>query len=109
MDCFKASIPILKVLCDETRLHILSMLSHADLNACEINRAFACKQPTISYHMRLLVDTELVLARREGCQVIYSINARIWPSVHALLSTLCEAHKAKDCRKSMGISEGELT
>ena len=45
MDCFKASIPILKVLCDETRLSILSMLSQADLNGCEITRAFCFSQP----------------------------------------------------------------
>lgn len=94
MDCFKASIPIIKALCDETRLHILSMLSHADMNACEINKAFCCSQPTISYHMRLLVDSELALARREGCQVIYSVNPEIWPSVEAMLSTLCHSHQS---------------
>ncbi|MEG0493021.1 MAG: metalloregulator ArsR/SmtB family transcription factor [Clostridia bacterium] len=89
MDCFKASIPILKVLCDETRLSILSMLSHVEMNGCEINRAFRCTQPTISYHMKLLVDTALVCSRREGCAVIYSVNQEIWPSVRALLDVLC--------------------
>ena len=107
MDCFKAAIPILKALCDETRLHILSMLSQEEANACEINRAFACTQPTISYHMRLLVDTELVLARREGCQVFYSINAEVWPSVQALLSVLCTAHKAKESRQNAAPTKGD--
>lgn len=91
MDCFKTAIPILKVLCDETRLSILSMLSHAEMNGCEINRAFACTQPTISYHMKLLVDNKLVRARREGCAVIYSVNEAIWPSVRTLLEALCAA------------------
>ena len=93
MDCFKASIPILKALCDETRLHILSLLSTGERNACEINKAFCCTQPTISYHMRLLVETELVRARREGCQVFYSVNRSVWPGVQALLTALCEAQK----------------
>ena len=65
MDCFKASIPILKVLCDETRLSILSMLSRCDMNGCEITRAFCFSQPTISYHMKQLVDAQLVIARKE--------------------------------------------
>lgn len=91
MDCYKTAIPILKVLCDETRLSILSMLSTAEMNGCEINRAFACTQPTISYHMKLLVDNGLVCARREKCAVIYSVNKAIWPSVCALLKVLCEA------------------
>ena len=95
MDCFKASIPILKVLCDETRLSILSLLSHSDMNGCEINRSFACSQPTISYHMKLLVDAQLVRARKDGCAVIYSINMDIWPRIRALLDVLCTAARQK--------------
>ena len=95
MECFRASLPILKVLCDETRLRILSLLSHNDMNGCEINRAFDCSQPTISYHMRLLVDAQLVHARKDGSAVIYSINKEIWPSVRALLDVLCTAAKQK--------------
>jgi len=95
MNCLKASIPILKVLCDETRLSILSLLSHQDMNGCEINKAFDCSQPTISYHMKLLVDSQLVRARKEGCAVIYSINDVIWPRVRDLLDVLCAAAKQK--------------
>lgn len=93
MNCLKASIPILKVLCDETRLSILSMLSQKEMNGCEINRAFACTQPTISYHMKVLVDAGLVQARKEGCAMMYSVNQEIWPSVRALLDALCAARR----------------
>jgi len=95
MDCLKASIPILKVLCDETRLSILSLLSHNDMNGCEILKAFECSQPTISYHMKLLVDAQLVSSRKEGCAVIYSINTAVWPHVQGLLEVLCAAAKQK--------------
>ena len=95
MGCIHASLPILKVLCDETRLSILSMLSQREMNGCEINRAFQCTQPTISYHMKLLVDASLVHARREGCAMVYSVNEAIWPSVRALLDVLCAAAAAK--------------
>ena len=93
MNCLKASIPILKVLCDETRLSIRSMLSQKEMNGCEINRAFACTQPTISYHMKVLVDAGLVQARKEGCAMMYSVNQEIWPSVRALLDALCAARR----------------
>ena len=95
MNCYKASIPILKVLCDETRLSILNMLSEREMNGCEINRAFECTQPTISYHMKLLVDASLVRSRREGCATLYTVNTDIWPSVHALLKVLCAAARQK--------------
>lgn len=96
MECLKASIPILKVLCDETRLGILQILSQQDMNGCEILRSFDCTQPTISYHMKLLVDAQLVHARKEGCAVIYSINMEIWPSIQALLKALCASAKRKE-------------
>ena len=91
MDCLRSSIPILKVLCDETRLGILCMLSERDMNGCEIHSAFDCTQPTISYHMRLLVDAGLVHARKDGCAVVYSVNRDIWPHVSALVKALCTA------------------
>ena len=100
-------IPILKTLCDETRLRILSMLSQAELNACEINRAFDCTQPTISYHMRLLVDNGLVNSRREGCQVLYSVNSALWPSICTLLSTLCDAQQGEQNQQMYWGNEGE--
>ena len=100
MECLKASIPILKVLCDETRLSILTLLSRSDMNGCEINRAFDCTQPTISYHMKLLVDAGLVHSRKDGCAVIYSINREVWPRVRALLDVLCaEMHRKGDCNE----------
>ncbi len=95
MTCIKTAIPILKVLCDETRLHILQMLSEGEMNGCEINRAFDCTQPTISYHMKLLVDASLVHVRREGAMALYSVNQNIWPHAQVLLHALCEATKGE--------------
>lgn len=97
MDCVKSSIPILKVLCDETRLRILQMLSQKEMNGCEINKAFDCTQPTISYHMKLLADSGMVHCRREGCCTVYSVNEKIWPGVRALLDALCDAANSECC------------
>ena len=99
MNCFQASIPIMKALCDETRLQILSMLSEREMNGCEIHRAFDCTQPTISYHMKALVDVGLVHARREGCATVYTINREIWPGVEALLHAICRAVKGEKARE----------
>ncbi|MBE5802497.1 MAG: winged helix-turn-helix transcriptional regulator [Clostridiales bacterium] len=96
MNCYQSSIPILKVLCDETRLIILNMLSEKDMNGCEIHRAFLCTQPTISYHMKLLVEANLVHAHKEGCATVYSINQEIWPSIKDLLQVLCTETSKKE-------------
>ena len=53
-------------------------------------------QPTISYHMKQLVDAQLVTAHKEGCAVVYSVNRDIWPHVRALLDVLCAAARQKE-------------
>ena len=65
---------LFKVLSDETRLKIVSMLSKKELCACKILEAFNITQPTLSYHMKMLVDTGLVDAIKNGPWVWYSIN-----------------------------------
>ena len=100
MNCYKASLPALKALCDDTRLCILRLLDEGDRNGCEIHRAFCCTQPTISYHMKLLVDSGLVCSHKEGCTVVYSLNQALWPSVRQLLNDLCSyADKQEDAHE----------
>ncbi len=65
---------IFKALSDETRLKIVSMLSDGELCACKILEAFNITQPTLSYHMKMLVDTGFVNAVKYGSWVKYSIN-----------------------------------
>lgn len=45
--------------------------------------------------MKQLVDAQLVMARKEGSTVIYSVNREIWPHVRALLDVLCAAARKK--------------
>jgi ArsR family transcriptional regulator len=65
---------IFKALSDETRLKIITMLSSEELCACKILEAFNITQPTLSYHMKMLVDIGLVNAIKKGSWVYYSIN-----------------------------------
>lgn len=64
-----------KALGDETRLRIVSMLAAGKTCACKLLEAFNFTQPTLSYHMKQLVDSGLVNAEKDGKWVHYSINA----------------------------------
>jgi ArsR family transcriptional regulator len=79
---------IFKALSDETRLKILSMLKDGELCACKILEAFHITQPTLSYHMKMLVDIELVSAVKYGSWVIYSINEESKKELIKFLSLL---------------------
>lgn len=66
--------PVLKAMSDETRLKILDMLSCGEMCACNILEVLCITQPTLSYHMKILTESGLVLARKEGSWMHYSIN-----------------------------------
>lgn len=66
---------IFKSLGDETRLKIVIMLLNSkELCACKILEEFNITQPTLSYHMKMLVDNKIVDAKKDGSWVIYSLN-----------------------------------
>jgi ArsR family transcriptional regulator len=65
---------IFKVLVDETRLEIMEMLCCGEMCACKILEPFNITQPTLSYHMKVLTECRIVVSRREGSWMKYSIN-----------------------------------
>jgi ArsR family transcriptional regulator, arsenate/arsenite/antimonite-responsive transcriptional repressor len=72
---YEEYIQIFKALSDETRLKIISMLSSDELCACKILEEFNITQPTLSYHMKILTESGLVSARKDGSWMRYSINS----------------------------------
>jgi ArsR family transcriptional regulator len=72
-DSSKYSI-IFKALSDVTRLKIVEMLSCGEMCACDILEYFKITQPTLSYHLKMLTDSKIVLSRKEGTWIMYSLN-----------------------------------
>lgn len=66
-----------KALADPTRRKILSMLREKNLSAGEIADAFDMSKPSISHHLAILKNAELVLAERDGQNIIYSLNSSV--------------------------------
>ncbi len=67
-------VQIFKALSDETRLKIILMLNTRARSVGEIVDFFNLTQPTISRHLLLLKQAGLLVSKRRGQQVIYSIN-----------------------------------
>ena len=65
-----------KALADETRLRILELIAQKELCACEILEHFEITQPTLSYHMKILAECELVAVRKDGAWVRYTLNRK---------------------------------
>jgi len=66
---------VFKAFCEENRLMILEMLQSGEKCACVLLEKLAITQPTLSHHMKILCDSELVIGRKEGKWTYYSISA----------------------------------
>ncbi|MDM8127664.1 autorepressor SdpR family transcription factor [Paraclostridium benzoelyticum] len=68
---------VFKALSDETRREILKLLNKQDLSAGEISNRFDMSKPSISKHLDILRDAELISSEKKGQFVIYSINTSV--------------------------------
>ena len=74
MDNKKMAV-MFKAFCDENRLKILQLLQDGERCACKILEAMQITQPTLSHHMKILCASGLVVGRKEGKWMHYSISA----------------------------------
>ena len=68
------SAKIIKALSDASRLKIIDILSCGEKCACDILEHFVFTQPTLSHHMKVLMDTGIVKCRKDGLWSYYSLN-----------------------------------
>ncbi len=65
---------IFKAFCDENRIKILNLLTDGEKCACKLLEAINITQPTLSHHMKILLDSGIVNGRKEGKWMHYSIS-----------------------------------
>ena len=65
---------LFKALGNKKRLRILGLLSMQEMCSCEIVDAHDGSASTITHHLRMLEDAELIASRQIGKFTIYSLN-----------------------------------
>ncbi|GIM27576.1 transcriptional regulator [Clostridium polyendosporum] len=66
---------VIKALSDASRLKIIDILSCGEKCACDVLEHFDFTQPTLSHHMKVLIDCGIVNCRKEGLWSYYSLNS----------------------------------
>lgn len=66
-----------KALADPTRRRILDLLKQQDLTAGQIADQFDMSKPSISHHLNILKNTDLVRDQKKGQFIIYSLNTTV--------------------------------
>ena len=69
---------VLIAISDPTRRKILDLLKKGEMSAGELGRHFAISGPSMSHHLARLKAADLVLTRRQGQHIYYSINTSVF-------------------------------
>jgi DNA-binding transcriptional ArsR family regulator len=77
----------LRALADGTRRHILALVRHEERTASEIASEFSMSRPAVSQHLKVLLDSDLVLLRRAGTRRFYRLNRSRMARLQAELAT----------------------
>lgn len=70
-----------KALSDKTRRQILRYLRDGEMSAGEIADHFEMTKPSISHHLNSLKQADLISDRRQGQNIIYSLNTSVFEEV----------------------------
>ena len=71
---FSEFADLFQALSDETRQRIMVLLDKKDRSVNDLVKEFSLSQPSISRHLLVLKNAGLIQKRREGQQVLYSLN-----------------------------------
>jgi ArsR family transcriptional regulator, arsenate/arsenite/antimonite-responsive transcriptional repressor len=83
-------------LSDETRLSILKRLRHGERCVCELTDVLDAAQSRLSFHLRVLKEAGLVIDRREGRWMYYTLNGETLADVADLVRTLATPLPARE-------------
>jgi ArsR family transcriptional regulator len=69
---------LFKALGDPTRRQIIELLRKKDMTAGEIADHFSMSKPSISHHLDLLRQADVVQSVKEGQFITYSLNTTVF-------------------------------
>ena len=79
---------VFKALNDPIRREILELLKEKDMNAGEIADNFNITKPSISHHLDLLKQADLVISIKKGQFVNYTLNKTVVDEIIQWLMTI---------------------
>src|ERR1700741_1700833 len=91
-DDFEPAAMLIKAIADPYRLTILATLAAApdEVCVCDFTDALPLNQPTVSHHLRILREAELVTCERRGTWVYYRIARDAQSRVNNALASVFE-------------------
>jgi len=70
-----------KALSDPTRRQIIQLLNQKPMSAGEIAEQFTMTKPSISHHLNLLKQADMITDEKQGQFIIYRLNTTVFQDV----------------------------
>jgi DNA-binding transcriptional ArsR family regulator len=86
---------LFKALADPTRRQIIEMLREKDMTAGDIADQFDMSKPSISHHLDLLKQADVVTTVKEGQFIRYSLNTTVFDDMVQWVVTMAADRKTK--------------
>ncbi|MDF2540948.1 MAG: transcriptional regulator ArsR family [Herbinix sp.] len=86
---------IFKALSDANRLLIIDSLMSGECCACRILDQLQITQPTLSHHMKILSDNNIVNVRKDGKWMYYSLNCAKFAEIKEVLELFSKQSSVK--------------
>jgi ArsR family transcriptional regulator, arsenate/arsenite/antimonite-responsive transcriptional repressor len=72
----RATARVFKALSDPNRIRIVKMLEARELCVCEVREVLGLSTSTVSKHLSILRDADLIVDAKDGKWVNYKLNGR---------------------------------
>lgn len=87
---------VFQALSDATRREMLVMLRKGSMSAGEIADKFEISKPSITFHLKILKEAELVYSRKQGQYVIYTLQASVFEEAMMLFMNMLKLEGESD-------------
>jgi len=94
---FKLQADICKIFANDKRLEIMNLLKDREISNQEIMRQTGLSKVSMTQHMNVLKSKGVIISRREGQQLFYSIaNPKIIQACNLMREVLIEQHTERE-------------
>ena len=91
---------VLSVMSEPTRIQIIRLISGAgELRSCDLLPEFEITQPTLSHHLSILVENDVLVSRKDGRCIYFSVNKGTMGLVADLMAGIAAGKVSKPAAK----------
>ena len=93
---------------EPTRIRIIRLISGAgELRSCDLLPEFEITQPTLSHHLNVLLENDVLTSRKDGRCVYFSVNKGTMSFVADLMASIANGSASKPASKKSSAAAGK--